>query len=224
MAIQEKDMEMLERYLEDGLNAEEKKVFENQLTNNAELKAEHQKRIYLRKLWIDSLEYQETKATIKSVLAQQTKSSKTRQLWIAVSVAASIIILLGIYFLNSHNHSIKEIERQKQFAKERQDYQNTHEDQPPGYAAIDSLSMVKLIFPIKKQMIKNESEIVFKWSSRSSLLDTLYVYEIRNDSLCLLIPIQLSDSIVKIPASTFENGNYYWKIKSSSEKGEFIIN
>lgn len=223
MAIQEKDMELLERYLEDGLNADEKKVFEVQLAINAELKAEYQNRIYLRKLWLDSLEYEETKATIKSAITQQTKSSKTRQLWIAVSIAASIIILLGIYFLNNHNQSIKEIESQKQYSKENQGFQDVQEDQPPSYAAIDSLSIVKLIEPVDQQKIKDDSDFVFKWSSKSSLLDTLSVYETRNDSLRLQIPIQLSDSIVNIPASRLGNGNYYWKLKTSNEKGEFII-
>lgn len=223
MAIEERELKQLEKYLEDGLNADERRVFEEKLAENAELKSEYQNRVYLRKLWLDTREYEDTKANIKSDILQQTTKSKSRQLWVAVSVAASIIILLGIYFLNNNYQSIEEIESQKQYSKDKNDYQDLQEDQPPSYAKKDSLPIVKMISPIGLQKINNHSDIVFKWSSTSSLIDTLCVYETINESLRLNIPVKLSDSILNMPASTFGNGKYYWKIKTHNEKGEFII-
>lgn len=224
MNIQEKNINLIERYLDGSLDADEKASFEKSLEANIELKEAFHDRKKLKEIWIDADEFSKTKARIKTVLSKENKQSKTRRLWYVVSVAASVIILLGSYYFINQNQQENDFETPVLITKDTQPPNNQLQiDQPTTYAKRGSLSVVKLISPVKKQVVSSDVKIVFHWTSSLKQLDTLCIYSSINEEMMLQYPISLSDSIKKIHVASLEPGLYYWKIASQNDKGEFII-
>lgn len=224
MAIQEEHITLMEKYLDASLNAQEKLSFEKALEADSELKDEFQNRKKLREIWIQTKEYEDTRAKIKSILQIEKHKKKTRRLWFAVSVAASVIILLSSYWFINQSQREADFETPVLLSDDKQAIDNQlHIDGPTTYAKMDSVGAVKLISPINKQVLKADTQILFQWSSSLTQVDTLSIYSAENNRIIFQVPISLCDSTAKIKANLWEAGYYYWKFNGQQNKGEFII-
>lgn len=224
MAIQEKDLDLMERYTDGLLSDDEKKLFEAALEANIELKEAFESNEKLKQVWIDANKYEETKSRIKLVIDAEKGQTNSRRLWYIVSVAASVIILLSSYYFITQNQQINDFKTPEFITKNNKEPNNQLQiDRPAHYAKMDSISTIQLISPVKKVVINANSKIEFEWYSTLTNSDTLRIYSLLDNDLILQIPVFLSDSVIGIQSALLEEGSYYWKFESQQDRGEFII-
>lgn len=228
--MNDKDINLIEEYIEGNLEGEKLLSFENRLKTDESLSKEYKQRLKLANLWVDAEEYQNTKTEISRIIQKEKSKHFLNNRFYTLSIAASIIILISMYFLLFHENSANQNGNVNQFANVDDSVSNKENtivfqyDEPDKLATIDSVpSNIQLLFPIGGEPIYKSVPIIFKWKSDLKHIDTLYVCNKADKEILLKSKIMLSDTDYTIKYPQLTEGKYLWYISDSSHFEEFIV-
>lgn len=223
------DIVLIEAYIEGKLEGEALKSFESRLKSDEGLAKEYNQRLKIAKLWADADDYSSTKTQISNILNnQKTNFFRTNQFYI-LSIAASIIILVGVYLLlfQDYSNNLDAIGDQFADVSDSISKENTivfQYDEPDQLATIDSVTMdIELLFPINGQTIASLEPITFSWKSNTTSVDTIFVCSEPVNKVILKLIVNLADTTYTIKYPQFTEGKYYWYISDTIQLGKFII-
>jgi hypothetical protein len=98
--------ELIEKYIDGELSNEEKISFEKKLHSNKELSQQYRARLQLASMLKGASEYKNTKDNISNIL--QKEQIKQFPFRMVISIAAVLILFLGIYIILKNNTNQKE--------------------------------------------------------------------------------------------------------------------
>jgi len=224
--MNDNDKNLIEKYIDRELEGEALIIFEKRLKTDKSLAKEYKQRIKFAKLWVDADDYRTTKAEISHVLHKSEMNFFQSNRYLIFSIAASIIILVGVYFLMVHDNDTISNE----FANVNDSISNKDNtiifqyDEPDKLAAIDSVSSsIQLLFPVNGEIFNTSQPITFKWKSDLNQNDTLYVSNKSDSKILLKLRIRLSDTTYTIKYPQFTEGKYLWYISDNTNHQEFIV-
>lgn len=227
--MNDNDINLIEAYIEGKLDGEALKSFERRLKSDEVLAKEYRLRIKIEKLWVDADDYSSVKSQIGNLLHNEKSSFfRTNQFYI-LSIAASIIILVGAYLLlfQDYGKDIDTIRNQFTDVSDSISNENTivfQYDEPDKLASIDSVAMdIELLYPINGETINMLEPITFKWKSNTTSVDTLFVCSEPVNKVLLKLRVNLADTTYTIKYPQFTEGKYYWYISHTTQLGSFII-
>lgn len=228
--MNEKDLNLIEDYIEGRLDGEMLLLFENRLKTDELLQKEYDQRLKLAILWVDAKEYETTKSEIAKLIQKEKSNRFSNNRFYILSIAASIIILISMYFLLFHENNANQNGQGNQFADIKDSISNKEDvivfqyDEPVKLATIDSvIGDIQLLFPILGENIIKSEPITFHWKSDSNLIDTLFVCNSSDKKVLLKLKILLSDTTYTIKYPQFTEGKYMWYISDSTTFEEFIL-
>ena len=99
MINKEKDTDLIEKYIDGELSGKVLEIFEERLKAEPDLANEYKMRLKIAKMWIEADNYETTKNEISDILSSRKSSFFITHARYIVSIAASVIILLGAYLL-----------------------------------------------------------------------------------------------------------------------------
>jgi hypothetical protein len=224
--MNDNDKNLIEKYIDGELKGEALTLFEKRLKTDKSLAKEYKQRIRVAKLWVDADNYRTTKAEISNVLHKSEMNFFRSNRYLIFSIAASIIILVGVYFLMVHDNDTISNE----FANVNDSINNKDNtiifqyDEPDKLAAIDSVSSnIQLLFPVNGDTFNTSQPITFKWKSDLNQNDTLFVSNESSGKILLKLRIRLSDTTYTIKYPQFTVGKYLWYISNNTNHQEFIV-
>jgi len=224
--MNDKDKNLIEKYIDGELEGEALTLFEKRLKTDKSLAKEYNERIKIAKLWLDAEGYRATKAEISNVLSNSEINFFRSNRYLIFSIAASIIILFGVYFLMVHDNA----NISNEFANVNDSIINREKtivfqyDEPNKLAAIDSVSSnIQLLFPVNGDVFHTSQPITFKWKSDLNQNDTLFVSNKSDGKILLKLRIKLSDTVYTIKYPQFTKGKYLWYISDNTNHQEFIV-
>jgi len=191
---------------------------------------EYEQRIKFAKLWVDADDYSATKSQIGKILHNQNKNIFRTNRFYIFSIAATIIILIGVYLLFFQTNNTNENMPGDQYANVKDSLNNKDNtivfqyDEPDKLAAIDSISSnTQLHFPVKGDTFNTSQSITFKWKSDLNQNDTLFVSNESDGKILLKLRIRLSDTTYTIKYPQFTKGKYFWYISDKTNYAVFTV-
>ncbi len=226
--MKKNDINLIEKYIDGELNGEALILFEHRLKTDKPLINAYNQRIKFAKLWVDAADYSATKAQIGKILHKQKKSHSGR--FYILSIAASIIVLFGVYLFLFQNNNPDHDFLNNQLANVHDSVSN--EENPikfqynklDKYAAVDSIyGSIQLLFPVNNEIFYISDSITFKWKSKSNQYDTLFISNESNSENPLKFKLRLTDTTYTLKHTQFNEGNYFWYISERTNHGKFSV-
>lgn len=227
--MNDNDLNLIEAYIEGRLHGEALMSFEKRLKSDELLSKEYNLRFKLKKLWVDADDYSSTKTQISNIFNNQKTSFFRVNRYYIMSIAATIIILAGVYFLLFHenNSNIGGAGNQFTGVSDLVSKENIIEfqyDEPDMLATIDSVAVgIELLFPINGVTFNKLEPIIFKWKSNATVVDTIFICNEQDNKVLLKLRVNLADTAYTIKYPQFTAGKYYWYISDITQSGKFNI-
>ena len=228
--MNDNDIHLIEKYIDGELEGEVLTLFKERLKNDKLLANEYKQRIKFAKLWVDADDYSTTKAQIGNALHNQNENVFRTNRFYIFSIAATIVILIGVYLLFFQKNDTNENVLENQFADVQDSLSNKENtivfqyDEPDKLAAIDSVSSnINILFPVNGEVFNISQPITFKWKSDLNQNDTLFVTNELDSKILLKLRVRLSDTTYTIKYPQFSDGKYLWYISDKTNDGRFSV-
>jgi len=216
-----KDFELIEAFFDNNLTQNEERKLQDKLKTNDEFAKQFQFRKNLEINVQNAIEYKKVRNNIAVVLEQKPTISLNTKIFFAI--AASVILLLGVYILikpeNSEKNTLVTLKKSDSIAYAKTDTYSEEIDISPGQIfEIKQIELLdKFILPpqfIEKNILANGDRVSYLLIYRiNNKVDTLYYFGNR--------PLY-SDSYIYIGDSLI-NSIDYLKILSMVNDGHYVL-
>jgi len=235
MATKKENFDLIEAFFDGELTKEEEKSFERKLREDPEFAREFKFRKDIKKHLKDANEYQSTKENVKGILNQKNNIFLNTKTYFAI--AASIIVMLGIYFLitltgnDNKDELITEQENDSTyFLKPQIDKLETKAD----IHFYDGISDYKIVpgqlieinYPESKPPDDYEDTVRFHAESYMSVkTNMLFVFNPDGtiDTLSYTTQDIISTGKYMYFNDSLINGEVYWYLQSVEKEGEDLL-
>lgn len=217
--ISDKDIKLIENYLDNLLEGKELDDFQNRLTSDIDFANEYKIRMKIAELWKDADEHQKIKRRINDIIDDEKRSSS--KMYYLIAIAASVTLLIGIYMVLQYNNQLPW--SQKGQMAITGDTITLRRDKPENYAKIKY--SYKLIAPANDQHFDFNDTITFHWKIFGNFekVDFLILNRQTKDTV-FQNPVFPSDSQLIINANTLGSGEFEWYINDTVINRFFTIN
>lgn len=237
------NFDLIEDFFDGNLNEEELAQFNKRLEKDPEFTKQFNFRKNLAEKWLAAREYE----TIKDQVGRIIKESKSRALFrkYYLPVAASIIILLGIYgvirLANYNEDSERIAQDQEEIIIPDTTADSTKKDKLlipqidelefkaniEYFQDPDSINLlmqnITLTTPINNEKYTVSDSIELAWETTINQEFYLYIFSISEDTMIFKTRIDLSKGKYLVQSNALEIGSYYWFLVSPEKHGKFII-
>ena len=212
------DNQLIEDYIDGNLKGAELANFQKRLKSDAELAKAYKLRTKLANLWQQADQYQQTREQIREVMDAEKKSRflNRRKTYYLLAIAASIILLLGIYWLFDS--------RDKNLKNEMAETAGTiifQIDKPDKLAKIHYA--VQLISPENKQSFTRGDTIEFRWKPSADTVSVKLWIQKRNNNENVFQQSSLTKDYMLFSTGNMAPGEYVWSVQDSTNKRFFTI-
>jgi hypothetical protein len=221
MEFSEKDMQLIEEYLDGKLSKKEVDTFRQRLKNDKDFAKAFELRKKMPALMKEALEFQSTRDEVRAAIQQEKMLlfGFNRNWFYA---AATIVILIGLFvvikFANTNDTGPG-----TQMADDKQN-EVLKIDKPTNYAKMNDFdSKVEIVSPTEFQTFRQGNEIVLKWQTESLETAKIVVSKFGQQEVLFFSEIVLSDHEFVLPAKNFEPGKYTWYINDTVLSGSFKV-
>jgi hypothetical protein len=231
MKIDEKDIELIEKYFDGILNEEEKSVFDKKHSENSDFAELVKVRIALPVILKDASLYETTKKEIQGALILEEKEPKLFTIKrIYYAVAAGILLLVGtfgIFFLINYN---------KNASDQAADNENVKKDSLIVMQKIEQPSKAKkgiykdiklkdmgLITPFDGMLFHYHDTIIFKWVNKNDTTTHLLLISKADNNTVENIAVKPRQEMVTVKAWDLKPGEYYWMLSDRKTKRYFSV-
>jgi hypothetical protein len=212
------DNQLIEDYIDGNLKGAELANFQKRLKSDAEFAKAYNLRLKLANLWQQADQYQQTKAQIREVMDAEKKSRffNHRKAYYLLAIAASIILLLGVYWLIDS--------RDKNLKNEMAETAGTivfQMDKPDKLAEIQYT--VQLISPENEQSFKQGDTIEFRWKPSVDTVKVKLLIQKRNNNENVFQLSNFTADYFLFSTSSLDPGEYVWSVQDSTNSRFFTI-
>ncbi len=227
--MKDRDIQLIEDYIDGSLTADEVTSFKQRLTADVAFANAFHEREKLAHIWNETKEYQATKQLVKNALGHRKQGFLITYKYHVLAVAATLIILIGGYFLllNERGNNSTGVNGSVAINDTASGSDHTIRfkvDEPMHLAAIDTVQKnVRLIHPIAGAFYKISEPITFIWESDQNLIDTILIRNESSSTVLSRVIVNLSDSAYTMKYPQFDPGSYTWNLTTCDQKGKFTI-
>jgi hypothetical protein len=231
MKIDEKDIELIEKYFDGILNEVEKSVFDNKHSENIDFAELVKLRTTLPGILKDAALYETTKNEIREALILEEKEPKLFTLKrIYYTVAAGILLLVGtfvLFFLINNNKNSSDQTADNKSAKE-DSLTIMQQIEQPARAKKGIYKDIKskdsgLITPADGMVFHYHDTIIFKWVNKNDTTTHLLIISKYDNKTVENIAVKPRQEMVSVKASELKPGEYYWMRSDREIKRSFSV-
>lgn len=223
----EKDIELIENFINGDLSAKETESFKSRLKSDTDFANEYNNRIKLSKLWKEADEYQKTRNEISKILENEKTSFFISHRYYIVSIAASIIILLGVYLLFFQTNKSMKMDTQivqNDSSSANDNVIDFQMDEPTKLATVEVLrNPIDLISPEDNINFTDTDPIVLEWFSTSKDMDTLFVWSKSMNKIIINQVLVQKEDTMSYNIGFLPEGEYNWYLNDTLIKKSFTI-
>ncbi len=226
MEINEKDLGYIEDFIDGSLTGSALAAFEQRMKQDEDFARLVNMRVAMAELNSEANEYAQLKELIGDAIKKEKASIFYTYRQYILPVAASIVIIFGIYLVIQFQG--KSGEGTTRFAEKadstsRADTPSTlYMDEPEVLAKIKIYDSTVLKSPVEKEQINAGESIRFVWQSNSDQFGTLYVI---NDKEVVVLrqEVNMQEHSFVLIVNRLPQGEYKWYINEPTKTGSFII-
>lgn len=227
MEFNEKEMLLIEDYLDGKLKGKELKAFQERLKSDQDFAETLRLRNKMPGLMEDSVEYEEIRLEVGQAIKQQKAMLfGVHRNWI-YSAAATIVLLVGIFailqFTSNDSTSVDgQMVEEADSSRKAKTEEVLMVDNPENYASIKNVEVL-ILSPLDEEQFAPTEKVVLKWESKSTGQAMLIVKNMENGDVIIEEGIRLSNQSFTIKSKILPAGKYTWFINDSIQSGSFVI-
>lgn len=218
----DKDNQLIEDYIDGIPEGKELEAFQKRLETDKAFAREYELRKNLARLWKDAYTFQETKDEVGHIMQQEKQSvfNRYRKAWYYVAVAASIALLIGIYWLFVRPDNSKHLHRNEM--AEVADSVIFHRDKPEKLAKVRY--NIQLISPVNDQQYTGKDTLVFRWTAPVDTVNISFgIMDSKTRRIVFRSGVSLSDAVFTLYPGMLPPGKYAWYLQDTMKMNHFTI-
>jgi hypothetical protein len=226
MKIDEKDIELIEKYFDGILNEEEKSVFNKKLSENSDFAKLVKIRSALPGIWKDAAQYESTKNEIREVLKEGLEQKVFPIKRIYYAVAAGILLLVGtfvLFFLINNNKGIDQTSDKKRIKEDSLTIMPQMEQPSRAKKEIYKAEDIDIISPVEGMKFHSHDTIIFKWVNKNDTTTHLLLISKTDNNTVENIAVKPGQEMVTVKACDLKTGEYYWMLSDHKTKRYFSV-
>ncbi len=215
MKDQANDIDLIERFLDGALSEDELDAFHQRLEEDQEFAQLVDLRKALPDHWRKAAEYEKTREEVGNALKLTAHKGIYRLNMIVLSIAASIVIVVGISIALIFGVGDRWFSEEDQPIVQQNDTVLTPEiDTPEEKAKIaayssDSIQGIRLIYPKEGDSIKKTEAIIFKWEYQGDTTTTFYLI-LKESGIVHKAEVKPGQQSFTLPTEIVKPGVYSW--------------
>ncbi len=218
----DRDIQQIEDYFDGLLTEKEQEDFLKRVeTDEAFAKAYHLRK-KTAELWKESAEYQQIKQQVRTVMNNKSPViHKNKNFYYFMAVAASVILLLGIYWFFLRQDGFLSGNSDQRMAM-RRDSIVLHTDRPEKLTTIQYKPV--LFSPANNAVYTIQDTLTFRWKIPDIHGNTILVIRKRNTHTNLYkLSVTGKDTTLLFTQGKLAPGNYEWFVHDTNTKRYFTI-
>ena len=232
--ISQKDIDLIEKYLDGNLTKEETESVEKKLNEDTGFLQLFRIRKEVQNLWIQARSFEATKEEVRSIYIEsfipvKNKSKISPLKAIAYrhyAIAATVLILIGttfvlIFFYESHVNSLQSEKKKKE--NNSINIQKPEEQPEKGSREFYSKKNLILSKPDSNVILEHNKEIVFQWTFKGDTSTHFLIISKDNYQVIYQKKVNPSENKLILPCNTLQPGMYYWYVGNKIIKRGFTI-
>jgi hypothetical protein len=229
MKIDEKDIDLIEKYFDDTLNTWEKSVFDKKLSENGEFAELVKLRSTLPKIWKDTAQYQSAKSEIQEAVKEHKESKSITLKRIYYAVAAGILFLVGTFVIFFLVNSDKFSDQAGENIRVKQDSLSIKQQIKPPFKAQKKIfkdiksENLQLISPVDGMVFHSIDTIIFKWANENDTTTHLLLISDYDNKTVEIIAVKPGLEMITVNARGLKPGEYYWILSDHRIKRYFSV-
>lgn len=220
MKTNEKDILLIEDFLDGNLDAEQLHAFNQKVQSDPEFARLLEARKKLNVAYREALEYEALKNQVGSVIKKENRKILGIQPVWAISLAATLLILIGLFIVFQLSDR-KSISPQNQMA-ESDSVEMLSLDEPVSYATKDYVK-TKIIAPVSGKVYQAGDSILLRWESDLEDESDLIILSEPEKIILIKKRILLSNMYYALDQGILPAGSFSWYIGDTTSKGSFEI-
>jgi hypothetical protein len=213
------DILLVEDFLDGKLDKEQLKAFKKRMQADAAFARLVELRTNLQPEYQRAAEYGLLKSKIGNVIDREERPAMgINPVWV-ISIAATVIILVGIYiiFLTTSSDTDKSNQLTKADSAEMMQM-----DEPEAYAVKRTLTFT-LKSPVLDESFGPDEDIILKWETPETGEADLYIKTKTGTTILINKRIDLAEEQYSLDMGILPVGSYTWYINDTTAKGSFTI-
>lgn len=221
MEFNEKDMLLIEKYLDGQLLGKELEAFNSRLKTDEDFAMAFELRQKMPALMKDALEFETTREEVRVAIQQEKELIfGFNRNWIYA--AATIVILIGLFVVIKLSNNDESVPGNR-IAKENHE-EVLKVDHPINYAKLNELDeKVELIGPLNFQAFNKGDQVILKWNTESQDTAKLFLTKFNEKEILFETEILLSNREFILHNPKLSTGNYSWYINDTVLRGSFKV-
>jgi hypothetical protein len=200
----EKDIEIIERYLDQELSEQELKDFNDRMLSDKAFASLIKWRKQMQDDWNQANEFESTKQLLKKLHMNNNQSNSFKKYFMAAAAVVLLAIIIPLAMRYSKNESALQV------------------NELESKATIEFLDIrFKQTSPVHGQILKSRN-ILFTWESGLDVKTAIVLTEVVSKEVYVISPIQSDDKIYLLKDS-MPPGKYEWKMEGFKGSKMFIV-
>jgi hypothetical protein len=216
------DNQLIEDYIDGNLKGAELVNFQERLRTDNEFAKAYNLRLKLASLWREADEYQQTREHVRKIMDAEKKPRfiNQKKTYYLLAIAASIVLLLGTYWLMNKQNSGFFRNPINQMA-ESSDTLLFQMDKPEKLTKITYA--IQLVSPENKQSFILGDTIVFQWKSPVDTVKTELLIKSISDNKVVFQFADHPTNTVRLASEILGPGEYTWFVRDTTNLRFFTI-
>lgn len=222
MEFNEKDMLLIENYLDGKLSGEQQEAFLKRLKNDEGFAETFEFRKKMPGLMKDASNYETTRNEVGMAIRQQKQLVFGVNRNLVFAAAALILVIIG--FAAILRFAIDKDAGQSDQLVDKSLKEVLKIDEPLSFAtSAIAPKKLEIISPTKFQVFQTGEKIVFKWNSQSRTSGKLSVENYKTKEVVFDVEVFLQDREYIFSSQKPDTGKYTWYLVDTIPKGSFTI-
>jgi len=204
MSNMEKDIEIIERYLDHELSGQELSAFNERLAADQQFASLLKWRKQMQDDWNQANQFESTKQLLKKLHMKNNQSNSFKKYYMAAAAVILIALIIPLVMRYTKNEPILQM------------------NELDSKATLEFLDIrFKQISPIHGQILKSRN-IVFTWESGLDVKTAIVLTEVDSKEVYVISPIR-SDDKMYVLKDSMPPGKYEWNMQGFKGSKVFIV-
>lgn len=204
MSNMEKDIEIIERYLDQELSEQELNTFNERVKADQQFASLLKWRKQMQDDWNQANEFESTKQQLKKLHMKNNQSNSFKKYYMAAAAVVLLALIIPLAMRYSKNEPALQM------------------NELESKATIEFLDIrFKQTSPIHGQILKSKN-ILFTWESGLDVKTAIVLTEVDSKEVYVISPIQSDDKMYLLKDS-MPPGKYEWKMEGFKGSKMFIV-
>ena len=215
MGIQNKDINLIEDFLDGTLSENEKTKFMESLKHDLKLRSLFNYRNKIGQLIVSANELEQNRAFVSQSI-KRYKNKRTDK----YAIAATILLLIGISSVTFLHEHVKSKKHLNQYTADKTGSSLNQSIQTDHYRANEK-TQLSIATPVYS--VNDTIELFFDLSANEQGFKQLIVKEAISQDTSITISIPTQQKYIRLLPGQLNKGTYEWYINQSKMKGKFTI-